>query len=260
MDTVTPRRRLIGLSTKMYFSPSRTKEYLDALLPRLATCPGPHAIDIFLIPDFLSLPAAVTQTGTAPLLLGAQDCYAEDAGAYTGEISPASLAELGVRIVELGHAERRRLFGETDASTAAKAAAAARNGLIPLVCVGELDRPLAAGDEAGAQAAAEALRPQVESVLAAVPPAAEVVLAYEPVWAIGAAEPAAAEHVLGVVRAVRAMACVQGREGRVRILYGGSAGPGTFARLKGGVDGLFLGRFGHDVDRFWRTVEEVASA
>ncbi|KAF3346979.1 hypothetical protein VdG2_04721 [Verticillium dahliae VDG2] len=149
MDTVTPRRRLIGLSTKMYFSPSRTKEYLDALLPRLATCPGPHAIDIFLIPDFLSLPAAVTQTGTAPLLLGAQDCYAEDAGAYTGEVSPASLAELGVRI---------------------------------------------------------------------------------------------------------------GREGPVRILYGGSAGPGTFARLKGGVDGLFLGRFGHDVDRFWRTVEEVASA
>ncbi|KAM0328612.1 hypothetical protein ACHAQA_005022 [Verticillium albo-atrum] len=258
----TSPRRLIGLSTKMYFSPSRTKDYLDALLPRLATSPGPHPVDIFLIPDFLSLPAALAQvadshsssSSSSPLLLGAQDCFSEDSGAYTGEVSPASLAELGVRIVELGHAERRRLFGETDASTAAKAAAAARNGLIPLVCVGELD---GAG---GVAAAAEALRGQVESVLGAVPGASEVVLAYEPVWAIGAAEPAAAEHVLGVVAAIREMGCVQAREGTVRILYGGSAGPGTFERLKEGVDGLFLGRFGHDVDRFWKTVEEVASA
>ncbi|KAM0271121.1 hypothetical protein ACHAQH_009208 [Verticillium albo-atrum] len=253
MATNTPSRRLIGLSTKMYFSPSRTRQYLDALLPHLATSPGPHPVDIFLIPDFLSLHAAITQTGSAPLLLGAQDCFSEDTGAYTGEVSPASLAELGVRIVELGHAERRRLFGETDESTAAKASAAARNGLIPLVCVGELD------GEGGPRAAAEALRPQVESLMAAVPVTAEVVLAYEPVWAIGAAEPAGAEHVLGVVRAIREMECVEGREGAVRILYGGSAGPGTFEKLKEGVDGLFLGRFGHDVERFWRTVEEVAS-
>lgn len=240
----------------MYFSHARTKSYLASLLPHLTARVNTQTVsslDLFIIPDFLSLPHAVSQTRDTPLLVGAQDCHWEDAGAFTGEVSPSVLAEMGVRIVELGHAERRRLFGETDETTARKAAAVARNGLIPLVCVGEVVRGSvddAARDVAG----------QVEAVMRAVPAEAEVVLAYEPVWAIGAAEPAGAEHVVGVAGRLRELPCVAGRSGPVRIVYGGSAGPGTFARLKDGVDGLFLGRFAHDPEQFWKTIQEVATA
>ncbi|TLD21937.1 hypothetical protein PspLS_08241 [Pyricularia sp. CBS 133598] len=190
----------------------------------------------------------------SPILPGAQDCYSEDAGAYTGEVSPAVLAEVGCRIVELGHAERRRLFAETDATTAAKAAAVVRNGMIPLVCVGETARQ----DDISAAVADVAA--QVQAVMAAVPDDAEVVLAYEPVWAIGAAQPAAAEYVVSVTRGIRELECVRAREGPVRILYGGSAGPGLFEKLKDGVDGLFLGRFAHDPEQFIRTIQEVSEA
>ncbi|KAL2754826.1 hypothetical protein ACRALDRAFT_2107039 [Sodiomyces alcalophilus JCM 7366] len=256
MTSNQPRRRILGFSTKMYFSHARTKSYLSSILPHLtaqANAETVSSLDLFIIPDFLSLPHTVSQTRDSPLLAGAQDCHWEDAGAFTGEVSPAVLAEMGVRIVELGHAERRRLFGETDESTARKAAAAARNGLIPLVCVGEVSR--GSVDEAARDVAV-----QVEAVMGAVPPDAEVVLAYEPVWAIGAAEPAAAEHVVGVAARLRELDCVKGRRGTVRIVYGGSAGPGTFDRLKDGLDGLFLGRFAHDPEQFWKTIQEVATA
>ncbi|KAF7531104.1 hypothetical protein G7054_g9204 [Neopestalotiopsis clavispora] len=96
--------------------------------------------------------------------------------------------------------------------------------------------------------------------MAAVPDGAEVILAYEPVWAIGAASPAAAEYVVSVVKDIRALDCVQRRSGTTRILYGGSAGPGLFEKLKGGVDGLFLGRFAHDPAQFHKTIQEIASA
>ncbi|KAG4218536.1 hypothetical protein PC116_g32984, partial [Phytophthora cactorum] len=94
----------------------------------------------------------------------------------------------------------------------------------------------------------------------ALPGAVEVILAYEPVWAIGAAEPAGAEHVVSVTQALRNLDCVRSREGNTRILYGGSAGPGLFAQLKDGVDGLFLGRFAHDPAQFYKTIVEVATA
>lgn len=250
------RRRILGFSTKMYFPFARTKSYISSLLPLLSSAP-PHvleSLDVFIIPDFVSLTSAVAQAEGTPLIVGAQDCYSEDAGAFTGEVSPAVLAEVGCRIVELNHAERRRLFGETDESTAKKAAAAARNGLTPLVCIGEVGR------EGGVDGAVDECREQVESVLASVPDGAEVILAYEPVWAIGASQPADAEHVVAVTARVRALECVARRAGATRILYGGSAGPGTFASLKDGVDGLFLGRFAHDPEQFWKTIQEVASA
>lgn len=99
--------------------------------------------------------------------------------------------------------------------------------------------------------------PQVEVILDAVPGDADVVFAYEPVWAIGKLEAAGADHVLGVVGVVRRCVEGRGRKGAVRILYGGSAGPGIWEGLKGGVDGLFLGRFGHDVENVRKVVEEV---
>ncbi|KAI4870137.1 Triosephosphate isomerase [Hypoxylon rubiginosum] len=257
-----PRRRIVGVSTKMYFSAARTKQYVQELLQIISSSSSSSSsspsellsrLDIFIIPDHVTLASVVSQLDGTGILAGAQDAFHEDAGAFTGEVSPAVLAEVGCRIVELGHAERRRLFGETDADTARKAAAAARNGLVPLVCVGERARGEAAA------AAGECGR-QVEAVLASVPDDAEVVLAYEPVWAIGAAEPAGADHVVAVAQRIMALECVRRRRGTTRILYGGSAGPGLFEKLKDGVDGLFLGRFAHDPAQFYRTILEVAAA
>ncbi|KAF3766711.1 mitochondrial triosephosphate isomerase [Cryphonectria parasitica EP155] len=258
MASSPPRRRLVGVSTKMYFSAAQTKQYVSNVVTKLSESPDLlSSVDVFVIPDHLTMASVVAQlesTKTASsIMVGAQDAFWEDAGAYTGEVSPSVLAELGCRIVELGHAERRREFGETDASTAKKAAAAARNGLIPLVCIGERSRgvvSMAVGECAT----------QVEAVMRAVPHESEVVLAYEPVWAIGAAEPASPEHVIGVVESIRGLPCVQKRDKAVRIIYGGSAGPGLFEKLKDAADGLFLGRFAHDPQAFVKTIREVSGA
>ncbi|KAM5347822.1 hypothetical protein ACJ41O_007646 [Fusarium nematophilum] len=249
-------RRIVGVSTKMYFSAARTTEYITQLLQHLSTA-SPSLLadtDVFIIPDHVTLVSVINQLKNHSIWTGAQDTFHEDAGAYTGEVSPAVLAEVGCRLVEVGHAERRRLFGETDDITAKKAAAAARNGMIPLVCIGEKTR----GDTW--TAAVDQCQSQVEAVLEAVPDDAEVVFAYEPVWAIGAAEPAAADYVVGVTSAIRKLERVQKRSGNTRILYGGSAGPGLFEKLKDGVDGLFLGRFAHDPRQFVKTIQEVAGA
>ncbi|KAI2605731.1 mitochondrial triosephosphate isomerase [Hypoxylon fragiforme] len=289
LSSPPPRRRLIGVSTKMYFSASRTSAYVRSLLSILSSPhpPGPpllSALDIFIIPDHVTLSSVVDQLRShshshnhpdTVLLAGAQDAHHADAGAYTGCVSPAVLAEVGCRILEIGHAERRRLFGETDHDAALKAVAAVRNRMIPLICIGERTR--AGGDsrsssdedgysdEAAAQTAMAEVAPQVSAVLSHpdLPPTAEVILAYEPVWAIGAPSPAPASHVVAVARRIRELECVRGRQGgaTTRILYGGSAGPGLFAKLKdGGVDGLFLGRFAHDPEEFYRTIVEVATA
>jgi triosephosphate isomerase len=239
------RTRTVGVSLKMYFDLERTAQYV-----RDCTTLGPHAlslkVDIFIIPDFLSLSAASTTLRLeAPTIrLGAQDCFWEDSGAYTGEVSPALLKTIGCSLVELGHAERRRLFGETDEQVAKKAQAAVRNGLTPLVCIGEKTKGTI-GE------AVEECRPQIQSVLDVTDE--EIIFAYEPVWAIGQPQPASAEYVVDVTKRLREICGTR----QVRILYGGSAGPGTFQAMKEGVDGLFLGRFGHDPERFRQVISEV---
>lgn len=252
------RRRIIGLSTKMYFSLQRTHDFTTSALAALDTLPQDilEKLDIFIIPDFISLQSTGTLLKDSSVWLGAQDTHWEDNGAFTGEVSPSVLREANVRIVEVGHAERRRIFGETDDITARKAAAVARNGMIPLVCIGE--KTLGGAD--GISVAVSEVQVQVDAVLAAVGDEAEVVLAYEPVWAIGASQPAGEAHVLAVVDGIRNLESVKARKGVTRVVYGGSAGPGLYERLKDGVDGLFLGRFGHDPAQFVKTVREVAEA
>lgn len=257
MSTTPPRRRLVGLSSKMYFSLDKTNQYTADVLARLAGLPADllSSLDVFILPDFLTIPSTVAQVQASklPVWTGAQDCHWEDQGSFTGEVSPAVLRSVGARIVAVGHAERRRLFGEDDAVTASKAAAVSRNGMVPLVCIGEKT-------EGDTKIAVEECRPQVEAVIAGLADDADVVLAYEPVWAIGASQPAGDAHVLAVVAGLRELDCVKNRKGSTRVVYGGSAGPGLFERLKTGLDGLFLGRFAHDPERFVQTVKEVAEA
>jgi triosephosphate isomerase len=246
----------------MYFSLTHMRDFTDNLIAHLTASSAETLshVDIFVIPDFVAVTSVVEQVkqSPVPVWVGAQDCHWEDYGAFTGEVSPAVLRDAGVRIVEVGHAERRRLFGEDDPMVARKAAAVARNGMLPLVCIGEKKRHH--DDAAAVMAAIEECRGQVETVMEAMPPDAEVVLAYEPVWAIGAAQPAADAHVLNVVDGIRGLDCIRHRTGITRVVYGGSAGPGLFTRLKQGLDGVFLGRFGQDPERLVKTIEEVAMA
>lgn len=246
-------KRIVGTSLKMYFDLPSTLRYIDAV-SQLSSAADQANVDLFVIPDFVTLLSSEEKLQNTSIQLGAQDTYSEDKGAFTGEVSPLTLKQAGVSIVEIGHAERRKLFGETDQDVAKKAAAIVRNGMIPLICIGEKSKSNIASQAVGI--AVSECKPQIQAALSQIPDDAEVILAYEPVWAIGAAEPAAADHVVTVAQNLRAL--VAGRKGRTRILYGGSAGPGTFDKLKDGVDGLFLGRFAHDVKNLETVIQEMS--
>ncbi len=247
-------KRLVGVNTKMYFDLPTTTSYISAV-SKIAP-PANSPTGIFIIPSYPYLAAAKDILEATPqVLLGAQNCHAEDAGAHTGEVSPLMLKQMGCSMVILGHAERRSApFNESDATVAAKAKAVVRNGMIPLVCIGEKDRSNIMSEGVGI--AIRECSSQVMEVLQAIPGDGPIIFAYEPVWAIGAQEPASADHVLAVAKSLKNLVGNDGKR-EVRILYGGSAKPGTWATLKAGLDGLFLGRFAHDVDNFEKVIREV---
>ncbi|KAK4628887.1 Putative triosephosphate isomerase [Fulvia fulva] len=245
-------KRIVGTSLKMYFDLPSTLRYIESVA-ELSSAADAANVDFFVIPDFVTLLSAKERLAGTNVILGAQDTWHEARGAFTGEVSPLTLSQAGVKVVEIGHAERRKLFGETDEDVAKKAAAIVRNGMIPLVCIGEKKKGEVASQAVGI--AVSECKPQIEAALSQIPDDAEVILAYEPVWAIGAAEPAGADHVVAVTQNLRAL-CAD-RKGRTRILYGGSAGPGTFENLKEGVDGCFLGRFAHDVKNLEKVIQEM---
>jgi L-erythrulose 1-phosphate isomerase len=207
------------------------------------------------------LPSAGTVLAGSPILLGAQNCGWAD-GPWTGEVSPSLLSELGVSLVEIGHAERRRHFGEDSAVIARKVRAADAAGITPLLCVGEET----CGDmtEAGAAAAARFVHQQINDAVGGDwKLASRLFIAYEPVWAIGAAEPAGAGYVSAVVRSLRALLGAHKAEAggtlqNLPIIYGGSAKPGLLPTLDG-VSGLFLGRFAHDAANFGKVLDEALS-
>jgi len=230
----------VGVSLKMYFGHRAAREWAAGVADIVAAAPAvaDGRVEFFVAPGYLQLlPVLEAMAGTRALV-AAQDASEHDTGAYTGEVSPAELAEVGVRMVELGHAERRRLYGDTDAVVGAKTAAALRNGLVPVLCVGEPEQ--VPTDAALAYATA-----QVLSALA-LAPAGRIVVAYEPVWAIGAPHPAPVAHIRAVTSGLRAaLADLPERQGSM-VIYGGSAGPGLLTELGDDVDGVFLGRFAHD--------------
>ncbi|KAL4903625.1 hypothetical protein BDW74DRAFT_37020 [Aspergillus multicolor] len=264
-------KNLLLISLKMYFEPSRTLEYCRALLdPDIVRPENRSKLLLALIPDFLTiypcaeiikeyastLPSVDSPSLPAPFLLGAQDCFWESLGAYTGEVSPLSLSSLGVSIVELAHAERRSIFGETDEQAAGKAAATCAQGMVPLVCIGEISAPGPVASAAVGLAVREC-EPLVRAILNAIPTDAPVIFAYEPVWAIGKPKPASVDHISAVVDGLRAL--IGQRPGDVRFLYGGSAGPGLWGPggLGKAVDGMFLGRFAHEIEGVRKVVREV---
>ena len=242
----------VGVSLKMYFGHGEARRWFERVAALAAEHPAVESgtVECFVIPTYLQVLPALEAFAATPVLVGAQDVATEDRGAYTGEVSAAELAEVGVRLAEVGHAERRRLFGETESLIAAKTAAALRNGVTPVLCLGEVEQT------ASSDAAAEVVR-QLHAALADAPDG-RVIVAYEPVWAIGAPEPAPSSHIVEVARALRrAIDGLAGRDGSL-VIYGGSAGPGLLASLEGAVDGLFLGRFAHDPAALASVLDEAA--
>ncbi|WFR67581.1 triose-phosphate isomerase [Curtobacterium flaccumfaciens] len=234
----------IGVSLKMYFSHARTLEWTAAVadLARRHSAVRSGTVKLFVAPTFPSLVPVRALIGDAPVLLAAQDLAWADEGAFTGEVSGAELREIGVELVEIGHAERRSLFHETDDEIAGKVHAAFRNHLRPLICVGEPTRSSAAS--AVAEVTAQLGRFLATAIADRI--VGRVVVAYEPVWAIGAPAPAPDEHVVEVLAGVESyLASRPELVGSVAI-YGGSAGPGLLTRGRGRIGGLFLGRFAHD--------------
>jgi len=238
---------LIGL--KAYFGHARTQEWF-AGLSGLVEDGRAAGLTVVVVPSATALATLAAPAAAAGVVLGAQDCSRFPAGAWTGELPATLLAEVGARVVEVGHTERRRHLGDTDDVVAAKARAAVAAGLVPMVCVGEQ------GTVAPAEAAVEVQR-QLGAFLDGVPTTAPVLVAYEPDWAIGAADPAPTEHVVAVARRLRAWLA---RYPASSLIYGGAAGPGTYRELVDVVDGLGLGRRVHDVGALAAVLDEMREA
>jgi len=239
-------RPLIGSSWKMHLTATRAAEYLDTLRPLVADLAGR---DLFVLPPFPSIFVARERLTGSNVAWGAQDVHPDDWGAHTGDVSAPMLADLGCRYVEVGHSERRRDHGETPDLVAAKVAAILRWEMTPIVCVGEAER-------SGPEAALATVLPDLERCLAHVPPGLldRVVVAYEPVWAIGERNSPATP---AEIRAVHAglHAWLERRDpggGDVRVIYGGSVDEAIAPQLLGepGVDGLFVGRRALDPQAF----------
>lgn len=246
---------LIGSNLKMYFSHERTLAWVDEVSAGVAADPERYAgVTTFVLPQFPSLADAARLAVPRGMVVGAQDVSVETEGAFTGEVSAGVLAELGARFVLVGHAERRDRFGETDSEIAAKVSAVRRAGLIPMLCVGE-------SDQVDAEEAARECRAQIDAALAGPGSQGEgdgeVVVAYEPIWAIGAAEPADPAHIRAVCAELSAHLAARGVDGRV--IYGGSARRGLLEQIADSVDGLFLGRFAHDPREFHAILDEAAA-
>jgi triosephosphate isomerase (TIM) len=237
---VSPQTRtpLIAGNWKMHKTVAEAEAFVAGLLPRVSTAVG---VDVGVCAPFTALGPLVDSTRGSPLLVFAQNMHEAASGAFTGEVSAPMLTELEVHGVVLGHSERRELFAENDRALALKVPAALEAGLAPILCVGETE------EERERDETERKLRQQVQEDLAKVPDErlAEVVVAYEPIWAIGTgqvATPAQAQEAIAFVRALIGDRSREQAE-RTRILYGGSVKPDNAAELLAlpDVDGALVG-------------------
>jgi triosephosphate isomerase len=249
---MSERRPYIAANWKMHKTIEETEAFLGELLPAVA---GTDDVDVVVCPPYLALKPAVELCAQSRVRIAAQNMHEEDSGAFTGEISPPMLTEIGVDGVVLGHSERRTHFAETDEALARKVPAALEAGLQPILCVGETE------DERDAGSTESVLLRQVAADLAAVVDRrlADVVIAYEPVWAIGTGRTASPEQVDEAVAFIRRTVAGRSAEAaeRIRILYGGSVKPANAAELMvmEGIDGALVGGASLDPSDFSAIVE-----
>jgi triosephosphate isomerase len=248
------RTPFIAGNWKMNKTIADAEAYISALLPRMSDAEG---VDVAICPPYTALQAMVDSARGSRVEVFAQNMHEADSGAYTGEVSAPMLVEIDVHGVILGHSERREYYGETDRALQLKVPKALESGLKPILCVGETEEERERGDTE------RKLRHQVQEALDKVPKArlAEVVIAYEPIWAIGTGLVATSGQAQEAVAFVRAL--VEGFDKAaaqaVRILYGGSLKPDNAEELLGlpDVDGALVGGASLEADSF-ATIIEIA--
>jgi triosephosphate isomerase (TIM) len=232
---------LVAGNWKLHKGPAETQEFCLELRDRLAVLEG---VDVAVCPSFVSLQAAVLALSGTEIAVAAQNVHWEKDGAFTGEVSPAMLREIGVYGAIVGHSERRQYFGETDEGVGRRAAAALEAGLFVIACVGELEEEREQGETEAV------LRRQV-SVLE---PHENLVVAYEPVWAIGTGKTATPEIAQEAHAFVKSLLDVP-------VLYGGSVKPDNAEELlaQPDVDGALVGGASLELESFTRICEAAAS-
>ena len=217
---------------------AETREFFDSLTESLDSL---DRVDVVVCPPFTALAAAVEAAGTTSVRILAQNVHQQPSGAFTGEVAIPMLAELGVGGAIVGHSERRQLFGERDESLAGKLAALLEAGLLAILCVGETEA------QRDADQTEDVLRRQLEADLAEVGDAdlARVVIAYEPIWAIGTGRTATPEQAQDACAFVRSLVGARdtGAAAAARVLYGGSMKPANAAELlaQPDIDGGLIG-------------------
>jgi triosephosphate isomerase len=252
---MSDRRPLIAGNWKMHKTVSDAEEFIQALLPRVST--ADHA-DVGVCPPFLAVQAMVDSTRGSRVQVFAQNMHHAENGAFTGEVSPPMLVEVGAHGTIVGHSERREMFGETDKALALKVPAALDAGLVPILCVGETEEEREAGDTE------RKLRHQVQEDLARVDEErlGDVVIAYEPIWAIGTGRVATADQAQEACAFIRALVADRSREQaeRTRVLYGGSVkadNAGELLELPD-IDGALVGGASLDAESFAAIVAAAA--
>ena len=247
------RKKVIAANWKMYKTPDETFAFLQTFLREVS---GHNRDEIVICPPFVDIHTAVQAVRHSNVQIGAQDMYWEKEGAFTGEVSARMLLAAGCTHVIIGHSERRQFFGETDDTVNRKLLAALDAGLVPIVCVGEVLQEREGG------LTEEILRRQCTGAFRTISGdrAAPIIVAYEPVWAIGTgktATPAIAADAHRVIRAEAAKAFGQVAAGNVRILYGGSVKPDNANALmsQSEIDGALVGGASLDSKSFTAVVK-----
>jgi len=250
------RTPLIAGNWKMH----KTAAEAAALVRALLAEPLPSDVEVAVCPPFTALAEVRGFLRDSAVRLGAQDMYWEAQGAFTGEVSPVMLRDLGRRYVIVGHSERRQFFGETDESAARKAGAAFTNGLVPILCVGErLEERDTGQTEAVVMRQTVAGTQHVDDALAST-----LVIAYEPVWAIGTGRSASggeANRVITLIRQTLADRFGENTAARIRILYGGSVTPDNAGEFSAQpeIDGALVGGASLDAAKFRKIIESAGS-
>jgi triosephosphate isomerase len=247
---MSERTPYLAANWKMHKTVAEAAAFVDALLPRIAATRH----DVVICPPFTALSAVVERRYGTAVKVAAQNMHEEDSGAYTGEISAPMLVELDVEAVVLGHSERRLHYAETDEALARKVPAALGAGLEPILCVGESEEARDGGETEAV------LERQLRADLAGVEAAdlARVVIAYEPIWAIGTGRTATPEQAGEAIAFIRdVVRGLGGAADQLRILYGGSVKPANAAELLGRpeIDGALVGGAALDPDDFAAIVE-----
>lgn len=232
------RKPIIAGNWKMNMLPNEAEELVNALLPLVKDA----GCDVVVCPPFIDIPCVSSLLKGSNVHLGCQNIHWEEKGAFTGEIAPGMLEAFGVEFAIIGHSERRQYFGETDEGVNKRAKTALAHGITPIVCVGETLEQR----EAGVTSAFVSGQTVAAFKDIAKEDAAKVVIAYEPIWAIGTGKTATTEEAnetIGVIRA--AIAGIYGKEtaDEVRILYGGSMNPKNASALMAmpEIDGGLIG-------------------